>query len=212
MKENIWRFLAVALLLAATLTASRLGERRNPESLGQPLEAIPTRLGEWTLALRQPGPLTLETLTVLKPTSYLNRQYHRQGRPLALFVAYYAQQRAGESMHSPKNCLPGNGWEVWNYATDRVPVEGEPVTVNKYSVRNETDRMLVVYWYQSRSRIIASEYWGKVCLVRDAIVDGRTAASIVKLTLPDVPGALEDARAFAALVIPEMQACLNPAR
>src|SRR5262249_9600712 len=150
-----------------------------------------------------------DVLTVLKPTSYLSRLYRKDGEQIELFVAYYSQQRAGESMHSPKNCLPGSGWEVWNYGTASVPVNGRQVTVNRYSVQNGPQRMLVLYWYQSKSRIIANEYLGKICLVRDALLSGQTAGSIVRLTLPDRPGALEDGVAFASNLIPQVQTCFG---
>jgi len=49
-------------------------------------------------------------------------------------------------------------------------------------------RALVLYWYQSRDRVIASEYIGKVLLVRDALFSGRTSGSIVRIVVPDRPG------------------------
>ncbi len=207
MNRLSWRFGATVIILCATLAASKLSERRKPESLERPLETIEAQLGGWTGGLNQT--LAGDVLTVLKPTSYLSKLYQKDGKQIQLFVAYYAQQRAGESMHSPKNCLPGSGWEVWNYGTVGVPVNGRPVTVNKYSVQNGSQRMLVLYWYQSKRRIIASEYLGKICLVRDALLDGQTAGSIVRLTLPDRPGALEDGVEFASNLIPRVRACFG---
>lgn len=201
------RFGITVLLLSASLVASKLSERRTPDVLAQPLETIETRISGWTVG--DAKPMSSDVLTVLKPTSYLSRTYRRSGKQLGLFIAFYAQQRAGESMHSPKNCLPGSGWEVWNYGTVDVPVNGQRVLVNKYSVQNGSERILVLYWYQSKRRIIASEYFGKICLVRDAITFGHTSGSIVRITLPDRPGALEDAVGFAALLIPQMQNCLG---
>lgn len=130
-------------------------------------------------------------------------------RTLGLFIAYYAEQRAGESMHSPKHCLPGAGWEIWKYATVRVPLEHGNVPANRYSIQNGTSRALVLYWYQSRSRIIASEYMGKIMLIRDALINRSTAAAIVRITLADEPGALQSAVEFASKSIPELQFCLT---
>ena len=48
---------------------------------------------------------------VLTPTSYLMRDYRKNNATAQLFVVFYALQRAGETMHSPKACLPGAGWE-----------------------------------------------------------------------------------------------------
>ena len=41
--------------------------------------------------------------------------------------------------------------------------------------------MLVLYWYQSHGRVIASEYWGKIYMVTDAIRLNRTDAALVRV-------------------------------
>ena len=69
--------------------------------------------------------------------------------------------------------------------------------------------MLVLYWYQSKERVIASEYVGKILLARDALMQNATAGSIVRIIVPDQPGALETARAFASELIPQMQRCFG---
>ena len=53
--------------------------------------------------------------------------------------------------------------------------------------------------------MIASEYVGKVLLVRDALFRGRTSGSIVRIVVPDRPGMLEQAVGFASAVIPEVR-------
>jgi len=201
------RFLVTALLLAATLAASRLAESRRPEALLQPLDSIAAAIDGWTGT--PAPPLAADVLRQLKPTTYLSRNYARAGRQLGLFLAYYAEQRAGESMHSPKNCLPGGGWEVQESRRLEVRSGSRSFPVNHYVVENAGHRMLVLYWYQSRNRIIASEYHGKLYLMRDAVVDGRTAASIVRITMADTPGALEDAVSFAGQLIPQVERCIG---
>ena len=69
--------------------------------------------------------------------------------------------------------------------------------------------MLMFYWYQSKTRIIASEYLGKIMLARDTIVTGHTAGSIVRIMLPDIPGATEAGTTFIAQLIPQVQRCFG---
>jgi EpsI family protein len=202
-----WLFLITVVLLSGTLAASRLSERRRSEYLAQPLENIDRQLAGWRAVSDEA--LGARVLKALLPTSYLARTYQKGDRQLGLFIAFYAQQRAGESMHSPKHCLPGSGWEIWNYDSAVIPVTGRQVIVNKYSIHNGGQRDLMFYWYQSRQRIIASEYLGKLLLVRDALVDGRTAASIVRLTIPDTAGASDEAVTFASTLIPQVQGCFG---
>jgi EpsI family protein len=206
-KRISWLFLITVLLLSGTLVASRLSERRRSEYLAQPLENIDRQFAGWRAVSDQT--LGARVLKALLPTSYLARTYQKGDRQLGLWIAFYAQQRAGEAMHSPKACLPGSGWEIWNYDSTLIPVAGRQVKVNKYSINNGGQRMLMFYWYQSRQRIIASEYLGKILLVRDALADGRTAGSIVRITVPDAAGASDEAITFASGLIPQVQACFG---
>lgn len=207
MRSRSWQFAVTVALLGGTLAASRLSDQRKPESLTAPLSSIPRQIDGWVGV--DSAPLDARTLEVLRPTSYLERAYRRGDEMASLFISYYAEQRAGESMHSPKNCLPGSGWEIWDYGSSRVPVDGRNVDINRYSIQNNGTRLVVLYWYQSRHRIVASEYLGKVLLVKDALLMGSTAGSIVRITVPDRPESVDTGLRFAAAIIPEVQRCLG---
>ena len=201
------KFAITAAMLGVTLAASALSERREPEPLVQPLRTIPLDLpGGWIG--RDLDRLPEETEAVLNATSYVTREYTRDSRQIQFFVAFYAMQRAGETMHSPRNCLPGSGWEIWKYDTVTVDVDGEPVNINKYWIQRGRDRMVTYYWYQSGERVVANEYWAKACLVWDALARGRTSGAIVRLVLPDVDWAGKIGADFAAQIIPRVRATL----
>jgi EpsI family protein len=206
---NFARFLITLLLLVGAGAGLGFSLRRNPESLALPLENISGEIAGWRQTDAQPlGPSALKRLL---PTDFIARTYQKDNRSLGLFVAYYAQQRAGESMHSPKNCLPGSGWEIWKYDSAMIPDPrgGALVEINKYSVQNAGKRALVYYWYQSQRRILASEYIGKFMLIRDALLDGRTAGSIVRIVVDDLPDAHQDAVEFASAVVPQVDRCFR---
>lgn len=200
-------FIGTLLLLTFTLGASKMAENRVAEPLAFPLDTVPMQLGGFS-GTENPA-LTEGVLGQLKPTAYLSRTYRDGSVSLDLFVAYYASQRAGESMHSPKHCLPGAGWEIWNYGSADIPVRGEPVSVNNYSISRDGERMAVLYWYQSKSRIVASEYKGKVLLAEDALLHRSTAGAIVRIIVPDNPAAVKAARSFGASVIPVLHRCFG---
>jgi EpsI family protein len=147
---------------------------------------FPEVIGDWRMT--SSSQLSDDISGVLKADDYLLRQYRKgpTGDSVNLFVAYYKTQAAGESMHSPKNCLPGSGWTP--IVNDRVFLkkddQGRPVEVNRYVIQNGAERALVLYWYQANGRIIASEYWGKFYLVWDAMQTRRRDGAIVRLVLP----------------------------
>jgi EpsI family protein len=165
-------FVGTFLLLTATLAAAKMTSHRKSALLARPLDSIDRSISG-LIGTDNPPPSD-RVLARLLPTSYLSRTYRKLGLEADLFIAFYAQQRAGESMHSPKHCLPGSGWEIWDYGSAEIPVNGKNFRVNKYSISHEGERQLVLYWYQSKSRIIASEYMGKILLARDALFQNST--------------------------------------
>jgi len=193
-------FAATVILLALTLLASGLTARRISQPLSVPLVRIDSNILGWSAIGDQKLPP--ETLEKLDATEYLVRTYRKGNENLELFVAFYAQQRAGESMHSPQHCLPGAGWEIWRQETAQVLVNGTVVRINQDRIENLGSRQLMFYWYQSENRIVASEYMGKLLLARDTLVSGRTAGSIVRIILPDAPEATPEGLAFATKLIP----------
>jgi EpsI family protein len=194
---------ATALMLAGTLAVSLSAGDRAPEPLKRPLDQIPANIQGWE-GSQGPNPTDRE-LELLAATSYLSRTYRKQGRALDLWIAYYALQRAGESMHTPKNCLPAAGWEISNYDSARIPLDGRMEKINKFTVQNGENKVLVLYWYQTGDRVISNEYKGKIFLLWDAITKRRTNGSIVRITLPDTPQAARDGLSFAAAIMAQMR-------
>jgi EpsI family protein len=200
-------FAAAVAILSATLAASALTERRHPQSLSESLQSIPKTLAGFSV--QQDAPLPPSTLKRLVVSDYISRIYSGNGLPLSLLITYYAEQRAGESMHSPKHCLPGSGWEIWKYGSAEIGTAGGPVTVNKYFIHKGAERQVVLYWYESSSRVIASEYLGKFLLMRDAALNGRTDGALVRILVPDQPDAMDRALRFARELIPYVQRCFG---
>ena len=206
-KISWFPFAATTGLLVGTILVGGMTDRRIPEPLAIPLDRIDANIAGWREIDQKQ--LDAQTLRVLDPTAYLSRTYRKGSSQIGLFIAYYAQQRAGESMHSPQHCLPGAGWEIMKRDSVAVPVADKRVVVNKYRIENLGTKMLMLYWYQSRSRIVASEYRAKILLVRDTALTGHTAGSVVRILLPDDESAPHDAVTFASHLIPSVQRCLG---
>lgn len=120
-----------------------------------------------------------------------------------VYVGYYEQQTQGRTIHSPRNCLPGAGWEALSSGLVPITVNGETALVNRYELANKQVRALVYYWYQGRGRIEASEYRVKWDLLRDAALTGRSEEALVRIVVPIVPG-LDDPDALAQRVASEL--------
>jgi EpsI family protein len=136
---------------------------------------------------------------VLRANDYLTRQYATSsGGWVNLFVAYFRSQRAGQTPHSPKNCLPGAGW-TWSVAdTIHVDIPGRagPIEINRYIVSNADDREVVRYWYQSRDRVVAREYQAAAFTAWDALRYNRTDTELVRVVTPVTNDGVEFIQAF----------------
>ena len=165
----------------------------------RPLKEFSKQLGDWTATVE--GVIDQETLDVLRADDTLSRVYRQSGtgRPAALFVAYFKSQRTGQAPHSPKNCLPGSGWAPSASGVITLPIQGraEPIQVNRYLVSNGENQSVVLYWYQSRDRVIASEYTAKFYVVADSIRYHRSDTALVRVVTP-VLGGDQDAATQAA--------------
>ncbi len=146
----------------------------------QPLHELPYKLGGWT-GIEQP--LDKQVVQAVGVSDYANRVYFQPAdAPLSLYVGYYATQRTGDTMHSPKNCLPGSGWDPIRSGYASIPVQSrQALVVNEYVIQRDQEKQLVFYWYQGRGRVIASEYSGKFWMIADAISRNRTDGSLVRL-------------------------------
>lgn len=201
------RFWVAVLLLAGTalLLRTRPSADRTPPS--EPLSQLPETIGRWTGNDQQIGQ---ETLDVLGAGEFLSRVYTQNQGPLqiGLFIGYFPTQRTGQTIHSPKNCLPGAGWafESSTY-TDLSDVNGKRHRVGEYVIADGEQKQFVIYWYQAHGRSVASEYMAKIDMVIDAIRMNRTDGALVRVITPiaggeGVSAARARAEAFAAQLAP----------
>ncbi len=168
------------------------GLARRTEAIPQSrsLSELQTSIGQWRM-LRE-GVIDPEEKEVLRADDYLTRQYAAPGKAASLFVAYFRSQRAGQTPHSPKNCLPGSGWS-WSVSdTIRIDIAGraQPIEINRYIVSKSSDvskgdeHAVVLYWYQSRDRVIAGEYRAAMFTAWDALRYNRTDTELVRVVTP----------------------------
>lgn len=147
--------------------------------------SFPTTIGQWH-TIRQET-LSQGVLKILKPTDYLVRTYtNPQGQIFSLYIGYWATQRTGAQIHSPKNCLPGSGWAPLQSTTALIPLPGRhsPITVNRYLIAKDRDRQLVLYWFQSHGEVQASEIGARLAMIKDSILHNRSDGAIVRVISP----------------------------
>jgi len=135
---------ALALMLAAMLGASVWGPRWNPPNRPhRPKIELPNRIDGWKLA-RQLKPDRL----FLGSVGFRSRwygEYERGDDTISIFVGYDDRLNRSRSLLSPKNAVPGSGWQV----EERTPIRlapGGPLAESVTALSGAA-RTLSFHWY-----------------------------------------------------------------
>lgn len=184
LRSNAARILTIVLVAQAALLYGFSRSEIIPEHT--PLSNFPAHVGKWGQISE--GVIEKEVQDVLRADDLLNRSYASPSHRVSanLFVAFFKTQRTGQAPHSPKNCLPGSGWvpSESNIVSIDVPGRSQPIEANRYIVQRGDNKSLVLYWYQSRDRVVADEYTAKFFVVADAIRYNRTDTALVRVVVP----------------------------
>ena len=172
----------IAILAVGAVTVNWFAFRGETPVQRTELAKLPHQLGDW----QQKGSeirFDAAVEAVLRTTDHTMREYTApDGRLANIYVGYYASQRTGATYHSPQNCLPGAGWVMTDHQTINITTtSGRQFTANLYTVENGPYRQALIYWYQGRGRIEASEYRDKLNTIWDSVTRGRSDGALVRV-------------------------------
>ena len=166
----------VIMLITAALTGfARHSERITPN---KPFSEFPLEIGQWK---GKKGELDQQVYNILGVEDYILANYRKtSGEMVNLYVGFYQSQKEGDIIHSPKNCMPGAGWNITDTSIETIHMTDTKKTIKviKLILQKGAEKQVVLYWFQSRGRIIASEYMQKIWLVIDSITKHRTDGSL----------------------------------
>ena len=219
--RDLTRWIPAALLVIGALLTSLVHDQAAPAPV-MPLSQLPSSL-EGLDAVDIV--ISEEERENAGMSEYVLREFRADSvTAFSIYVGYYAYQMQGRTIHSPKNCLPGAGWEAVGTGTTLVQVDDSQHRVNRYILANGDARALVYYWYQGRGRIAASEFAVKWDLLRDVALRGRSEEALVRIVVPiartaaateselqsELLAADRVATSSAAALIPAVDAVLPP--
>ncbi len=176
------RAIFATALLTAGAVASHFVQSNPKRPPHQSLVLFPASIGAWRGADVQLDSSVIETL---RADEFLDREYARgaSSDSVELFIAYYGAQGWGNTIHSPKNCIPETGWEPLQARRILLSLPArQSVAVSEYIVARDSDRRLILYWYQGRGRVVAGEFEARFRLVEDALIRRRTDGALVRIT------------------------------
>ncbi len=206
-----WRVAVVLALFGLTWLLLQSTAMVTSIPIKQPLKTFPDRIGSYRLLSSHQS--SAEVVELLGVDDYIHFTYTTPtGNRISLYVAFYESVGVDGGYHSPKNCLPGGGWGIDSVKPVSIGggIDGEPkLTVARMLIRNGSNYQVVLYWFQNRGRIIASEYWEKIYLVWDAIFKKRRDGSFIRIMINvtdgDIEAAEQEAKQFAGQVVAQLK-------
>ncbi|CAN2045933.1 EpsI family protein [Candidatus Magnetomoraceae bacterium gMMP-1] len=192
----------IMLLTMVVLNYLSHAERIQPN---KPFSTFPSQIGKWHGTVERFDEQIYDKLGV--DDSYLAEYKALDGRQVNLYIGFYQSQREGDLIHSPKNCMPGGGWNIIETGLEELNLpDYNRMKLIKLILQKGPHKQIVFYWFQSRGRIIASEYMQKIYLVIDSIIKQRTDGSFVRLIAPvinnDAAAALSSLKEFTKILMP----------
>ncbi len=188
--------LAASAIMIAAMIFLQYVSRAEDVHPNKPFSTFPKQIGEW--AAGNEGRFDDEIIAVLGVDDYILRSYYNsESRQIQLYVGFYQSQREGDLIHSPKNCMPGAGWSIVRTSVEELKMPREKIKIIKLNLEKGAQKELMIYWFQSRGRIISSEYMQKIYLVVDSATRHRTDGSFVRLIAPVING--DESTAFKQL-------------
>ncbi len=200
------RTVTIAVILLITFFLLGIVGQSEKVMPNKDFSSFPLKIDGW---IGEKSKLDEKVYNILGVEDYILANYRSPGNDIVnLYVGYYQSQKEGDIIHSPKNCMPGAGWNITETAIETIQFPNNIDTpVLKLVLMKGSQKQLVLYWFQSRGRIIASEYAQKLWLVYDSIVKNRTDGSFVRLIAPvskDEETTLTTLKNFAEKIYPHL--------
>ena len=152
------------------------------------MKFFPTTISGWEGVRSEIHPHILDELDV---TDYVLADYvDDNGGQINFYVAYYASQAKGKSIHSPESCMRGAGWRFIETGVKKI-VGG--IKVNRSILANQNRQLVSYFWFPCRGRNLTNGIELKLYNFWDSLTIGRTDGALVRVITDSVDGRTEEA-------------------
>ena len=181
-----WRFYLLFIFLGfAAFYVYTRSEADVP--INTPLDQFPQHAGGWTMTGQ--SRFDERVLAVLLPTDYLSRSYtNSRGEKLSLYIGFHNGGPNSGPIHSPKQCLPGSGWNRLTEVVRHVELNGDKIPYVSAIYQKDTEKQLFLYWFQVRDQILTNEYALKLAMVKNSVLSNRRDSSFIRLSVMATDG------------------------
>jgi len=192
--HNFWNSSAIKQLTAIFLIGASVFLLKYTQNVHQvtpnskSMKSFPTNIGGWE-GMR--SEISSQVLRELDVTDYILMDYmDSSGKNINFYVAYYASQSKGESIHSPESCMRGAGWRFIETGVRKI--DGG-IEVNRSLLANQNRQLVSYFWFPCRGRNLTNGMELKLYNFWDSLTRGRTDGALVRVITDSVEGRTQDA-------------------
>lgn len=201
MDNKIFTIIIVILLLTFGFRfAVKAYEPNDPGKVS--IEEMPLQKGDWVGEQEiMPGYVT----DMLNPEQVFTAAYtNSRNRKVHLLVAYYSSKGGFGGPHSPRNCMPGSGWNMERIIDNPIKHDGKTIPASRFYLRQGEYRQVMDFWYATRYGETASDYVFKLYSMLSSLSFQPRDVAFIRLITPDTPEDLAALKDFERLYIPEI--------
>ena len=124
-----------------------------------------------------------KTIQNLKATDYLSRKYNNKfNETISLYIGFHNGGKNSGPIHSPKQCLPSNGWlKISSQSNVFSLPNGHQINLVSAVYKKGIQYQLFMYWYQVNEQSISSEINLKLAELLNAIRYNRRDSAFIRV-------------------------------
>lgn len=149
----------------------------------RPLTTFPVQIGNWRMSGE--SFMTDQVINVLKPTDYLMRNYANDaGEKITLYVGYHGGGKESGEIHSPKQCLPGSGWNESYTQKTVININNKKIPIVRSVYQKGASKEIFIYWFQVMDKTLNNEYTLKFAEIINSAFYRRRDAAFIRVSIP----------------------------
>jgi EpsI family protein len=200
-------FIVLLIALLATFCFVLVIKYYRPDSGSKvSIEQFPMQKETWTA---QTFPLSATVIELLRPDAIFSALYtDDRGGKVDLFFSYFAGENTEGGVHSPRNCMPGSGWQIIRSEERQIKFGSQNIPASRLWIRFGDQTQIVDFWYITQHGETANDYKLKLYQMLSALSFQPTDVAFVRFICADTPASLDAMDRFQQSFGPEIYALL----
>jgi len=100
-----------------------------------------------------------------------------------LYIGYHDGGPQSGPIHSPRQCLPGSGWNRLQDEVRTLELDGRIIPYVSAVYQKDEEKQLFLYWFQVRDEIMTNEYALKFAQIKNSLLANRRESAFIRLAL-----------------------------